>query len=98
MAKFPTQGEIKFFDISQLVQDVQQVLNDMVRSKGKAKVTRAKFTFVKDCILCHLIVYFVTLVVPGQLVTWPLRKVTLQYGMMGVTLFELLIIRQTTWD
>ena len=59
MAKFPTQGEIKIFDISQLVQDVQQVLNDMVRSKGKAKVTRAKFTFVKDCILCHLIVYFV---------------------------------------
>ena len=98
MAKFPTQGEIKIFDISQLVQDVQQVLNDMVRSKGKTKVTRAKFTFVKDCILCHLIVYFVTLVVPGQLVTWPLRNLTLQYGMMGVTLFELLIIRQTTWD
>ena len=87
MAKFPTQGEIKIFDISQLVQDVQQVLNDMVRS------IRAKFTFVKDCILCHLIVYFVTLVVPGELVTWPLRNLTLQYGMMGVTLFELLIIR-----
>ena len=40
---------------SQLVQDVQQVLTDMVRSKGKAKVTRAKFTLVRDCLLCHLI-------------------------------------------
>ena len=40
---------------SQLVQDVQQVLTDMVRSKGKAKVTRAKLTLVRDCLLCHLI-------------------------------------------
>ena len=55
MAKFPTQDEIKIFDKSQLVQDVQQVLTDMVRSKGKAKVTRAKFTLVRDCLLCHLI-------------------------------------------
>ena len=54
IAKFPTQDEVKIFEKSQLVQDVQQVLN-MVRSKGKAKVTRAKFTLVRDCILCHLI-------------------------------------------
>ena len=64
MAKFPAQDEIKIFDKSQLVQDVQQLLNDMVRSKGKAKVTMAKFT------LEHEIVYFdtrfsITLVVPG---------------------------------
>ena len=42
MAKFPTQDEIKIFDKSHLVRDVQQVLNDMVRSKGKAKVTKRK--------------------------------------------------------
>ena len=55
MAKFPTQDEIKTFDKSQLVQNVQQVLTDIRRSKGKAKVTRAQFTLVRDCFLCHLI-------------------------------------------
>ena len=47
MAKFSTQDEIKFFEKSQLVQDVQQLLTDMVRSKGKAKVTRL-FTLSPD--------------------------------------------------
>ena len=47
MAKFSTQDEIKFFEKSQLVQDVQQLLTDMVRSKGKANVTRL-FTLSPD--------------------------------------------------
>ena len=55
MAKFPTINKIKMFDTSQLAQDAQQTIKDAVSANENFKLTRSKFTLVRDYILCHLI-------------------------------------------